>query len=270
MALSNRDRVAESLGRLADGLAPFVARQLPEPVSAQDPATLLRAITEHDEFRAALSGTEIGFAHELLDVATRLSDSSLAFSEPDTQRALDTTERLLRAAGAAQEAEAVQESLTEFLRLAADRRSRKVDRASVILPGMEGLGLKPWRQVIRPHKDIVDGNFNASQFAANLYNVVNGKATLRVPGCGRVLPPHLPDRRTAGPAHRGRPACRRRHERLASDQPTDELRRRQDALDARAVPHLLGDTGDAVLPRASRTSPTVPTCTSSARGCTGW
>ena len=178
MALSNRDRVAESLGRLADGLTSFVARQVPEPVSAQDPATLLQAITEHDEFRAALSGTEIGFAHELLDVATRLSDTSLAFSEPDTQRALDTTERLLRAAGAAPEAEAVQESLTEFLRLAADRRSRKVDRASVILPGMEGLGLKPWRQVIRPHKDIVDGNFNASQFAANLYNVVNGKATV--------------------------------------------------------------------------------------------
>ena len=68
---------------------------------------MLRAITEHEEFRAALSGTEIGFAHELLDVVTRLSDTSLAFSEPDTQRALDTTERLLRAAGAAQEAEAV-------------------------------------------------------------------------------------------------------------------------------------------------------------------
>ena len=121
----------------------------------------------------------------------------------------------------------------------ADRRSRKVDRASVVLPGMEGLGLKPWWEVITPHQDIVDGNFNASQFAANLYNVVNGKATLRVPGPGRVLPPHLPDRGPAGPARPGRPAGRRRHERLAGHQPADELRRRQDALDARAVPPLL-------------------------------
>ena len=177
MALSNRDRVAESLGRLADGLTTFVARLAPEPVAAQDPGTLLRAITEHEEFRTVLSGTEIGFAHELLDVVTRLSDTSLAFSEPDTQRALDTAERLLRAAGSVREAEAVEESLTEFRRLAADRQSRKVDRASIILPGMEGLNLKPWRQVIRPHRDITDGNFNASQFAANLYNVVNGKAT---------------------------------------------------------------------------------------------
>ena len=52
---------------------------------------LLRAITEHEEFGAALSGTELGFARELLDVAARLGDSSLAFSEPDTQRTLDTT-----------------------------------------------------------------------------------------------------------------------------------------------------------------------------------
>ena len=47
----------------------------------------------------------------------------------------------------------------------------------MVLPGTEGLGLKPWRQVITPHRDILEGNFNASQFAANLYNVVNGKAT---------------------------------------------------------------------------------------------
>ena len=47
----------------------------------------------------------------------------------------------------------------------------------MVLPGTEGLGLKPWWQVITPHRDIREGNFNASQFAANLYNVVHGKAT---------------------------------------------------------------------------------------------
>ena len=52
---------------------------------------------------------------------------------------------------------------------------------------------------------------------------------------GPVLRAHLPDR---GPARPDRPrgaAAGRRPERLAGHQPADELRRRQDALDARAV-----------------------------------
>jgi Protein of unknown function (DUF499) len=174
MPLSNREWLAGSLQLLTAGLAPVVGERVPGAPS--DLPSLLRLITDGSAFSESLSKAEFGFANELLDTVTRLADTSTAFNDPDTQRVLDTTARLLRAVGAMPEAEAADSSLTEFLRVAAGR-SRKADRASVILPGTEGLGLKPWREVIRPHQDIRDGNFNASQFAANLYNVVAGTAT---------------------------------------------------------------------------------------------
>ena len=174
MPLSNRDWVANVLQLLTDGLASFVDARM--SVVPGDLPSLLHVIADDGAFGESLSKAEIGFANELQDIVVRIADSSAAFSDPDTQRILDTTARLLRAVGAVPEAETADSSLGEFLRLAA-ARSRKVDRASVILPGTEGLGLKPWREVIRPHRDIVEGNFNASQFAANLYNVVTGQAT---------------------------------------------------------------------------------------------
>lgn len=176
MTLSNRDRVGRGLDLLARGLTQFVAKHTPAYGGVSDVASFLRIITDDGTFSDSLSRSEVGFASELLDVVTRFTDESSAFTEPDTQRILDTIVRLLRAIGAVPEAEDADASLSEFLRLAAGR-SKRVDRSSVVLPGMEGLGLKPWREVITPHRDIREGNFNASQFAANLYNVVNGKAT---------------------------------------------------------------------------------------------
>ena len=177
MALSTRDWASRALDLTANGLAPFVANQLPDYDGAQDTASLLRVITSDDAFGDSLSEVEAGFARELIDAADRLGDEGSAFSDPDTRRILDTAVRLLRAVGAVREAEDAEEALDEFDRLTTQTRSRRVDRASVVLPGSEGMGLKPWWQVITPHRDIREGNFNASQFAANLYNVVNEKAT---------------------------------------------------------------------------------------------
>ena len=36
--------------------------------------------------------------------------------------------------------------------------------------------LKPWREVIEPHKDVLEGNFDESEFAADLTKVVRGVA----------------------------------------------------------------------------------------------
>jgi predicted AAA+ superfamily ATPase len=184
MALSNRDRVGQGLEQLAKGLVPFVDEHVADLPQDDDgdtwaPVLLLKVIIENSVFADFLSTTEIAFAAELHGVAVRLADSAhtAPFNEADTLRTLDTAVRLLRAVGAVPEAAAVERSLLDFQQLAAERRSRKVERVSVILPGMEGLGLKPWREVITPHRDIIAGNFNASQFAANLYNVVNEKAT---------------------------------------------------------------------------------------------
>ncbi len=44
-------------------------------------------------------------------------------------------------------------------------------KAASAAPRVEGLGLKPWREVIRPHEDVATNNFNASEFAADLHMV---------------------------------------------------------------------------------------------------
>ena len=36
----------------------------------------------------------------------------------------------------------------------------------------ESAGLKPWREVLPPHDDVATGNFQAAEFAADLYKVV--------------------------------------------------------------------------------------------------
>ena len=38
-------------------------------------------------------------------------------------------------------------------------------------------GLKPWREVITPHQDVVNGTFQQAQFAADLDQVFQGKAS---------------------------------------------------------------------------------------------
>lgn len=177
MALSAGEWVGRALDLTAKGLVPFVASHLPDYHGELDVASLLGIVATQDAFRDSLSEIEAGYIRELLDASGRLADEGAAFSEPDARRLLDTTVRLLHAAGAAREAEDADDALAEFDDLAARARPRRVDRASVVLPGTEGLDIKPWWQVITPHQDIREGNFNASQFAANLYNVVHGKAT---------------------------------------------------------------------------------------------
>ncbi len=39
------------------------------------------------------------------------------------------------------------------------------------------MSLKPWREVIVPHPDVLDGTFRQSEFAADITAVRTGKAT---------------------------------------------------------------------------------------------
>src|SRR6266849_1428014 len=97
MALSTRDWAGRALDLTTKGLTPFVANHLPDYDGAWDAASLLWVITSDGAFGDSLSEVEAGFARELLDAAGKLGDENSAFSEPDTQRILDTAVRLLRA-----------------------------------------------------------------------------------------------------------------------------------------------------------------------------
>ena len=39
------------------------------------------------------------------------------------------------------------------------------------------MSLKPWREIARPHKDVLEGTFKQSEFAADISQVASGTAT---------------------------------------------------------------------------------------------
>ena len=192
MAINNRDRIGRAFDILAAGLGPFVDARMTAAApdgrdwvemlqirdasrhgserqySRSDPRFLLRVIT--DEWRAfkdQLSRGEQSFASELREIGNQWAHGD-AFSADDTYRALDTMERLLTAADAADESAEVRKLRLDTQRAAIEAGTRRAVRS---VAGVEGLGLKPWREVIRPHRDVASGNFSASEFAADLYYV---------------------------------------------------------------------------------------------------
>ena len=190
MAMNNRDRIGRAFDVLAAGLGPFVDARMAAAApdgrawvemlqvrdasrhgserqySRSDPRFLLRVITEERRaFKDQLSRSEQSFASELREIGNRWAHGD-AFSADDTYRALDTMERLLTAADAADESAEVRKLRLDTQRAAIEAGTRRAVRS---VAGVEGLGLKPWREVIRPHPDVASGNFSASEFAADLY-----------------------------------------------------------------------------------------------------
>ena len=91
--------------------------------------------------------------------------------------------------------------------------------------------------MLPPHDDVATGNFQASEFAADLYKVATGSADA---GDDYADPVAFFSRTYLTEGLRdliGRAVRRlgRRRQRLPGDQPADQLRRRQDPLDARAL-----------------------------------
>lgn len=37
--------------------------------------------------------------------------------------------------------------------------------------------MKPWRQIARPHKDVLEGTLKQSEFAADIFHVLQGDAS---------------------------------------------------------------------------------------------
>jgi len=197
MATSNRERIDQGLQLLGQGLRPFVEAVMAPATqgrdwvevldtrnnqrrgthyknSADDPRFLLSVITDENRmFRDKLSRAEQSFASELRDTGNKLAHGA-AFSADDTYRALDTMERLLTAADATVEADAVRKLRRDAQAAAFSSETR---RAVQIVTGVEGHGLKPWREVITPHQDVRDGKMRSSEFAADLYYVAHGEGS---------------------------------------------------------------------------------------------
>ena len=263
MAITNHERVGKALELLKSGLGPFVEREFKntykdraaaeasrflgedrlnakKPIAEWDAAALLKLMWEawNDVFRQTLGHAERSLVSELRDHRNKWAHQE-SFSSDDAYRALDSAGRLLTAVSAPQ-ADEIEKMKMELLRLRFDEqvRSEKRKSAGTAIESAAAGNLKPWREVVTPHKDVASGRYQQAEFAADLWQVHLGEGHGRVPGPGRVLPPHLSHREPEADAGR-RGAAPRRPGRRPGGAAPDQLRRRQDALDAGALSPVL-------------------------------
>ena len=87
-------------------------------------------------------------------------------------RALDTAERLCLAIGAADQAEELKKLRIEAQRTVYAEEARSQTRTKTLtLEGEPQKGLKPWREIVTPHKDVASGRYQQAEFAADLAQV---------------------------------------------------------------------------------------------------
>lgn len=202
MALSNHERIGKVLDYLKAGLGPFVERELQNvfdkaaeaearrrigedrinanrPISEWDTGPLLRLMWEawNDVFRKTLGQAERTVVSELKNARNDWAHQK-AFSSDDAYRTLDSAHRLLTAVSAPQSIE-VEKMKMELLRLRFDEqvRGEKRKAAGTAIESQVTGSLKPWREVVNPHKDVASGRYQQAEFAADLWQVHIGQGS---------------------------------------------------------------------------------------------
>lgn len=202
MAITNHERVGKALELLRAGLGPFVERELQaqfrgqaqaealrlagddknlvgKPVREWDVAALLRVMwTGWDEvFRRVLGQAERSLVVELREWRNKWAHQE-AFSTDDAYRALDSASRLLSAIAAPQ-AEDLERMKMELLRVRFEEQVRAERRkvGGTLVEAAAASALKPWREVVTPHPDVISGRYVQAEFAADLWQVHLGEAS---------------------------------------------------------------------------------------------
>ena len=203
MAITNHERVGKALDLLKAGLGPFVDREVKgalesrrldafklrdyaedpvlanKPTSEWDVAGLLRLMwaTWNEVFRTILGRADRSLVSELRDHRNRWAHQE-SFSSDDAYRALDSVGRLLTAVSAPQSDE-LERLKMELLRVRFDEQARGERRrqAGTAIGGAAAAGLKPWREIVTPHKDVASGRYQQAEFAADLWQVHLGEGT---------------------------------------------------------------------------------------------
>ncbi len=195
MATSNRERIGQLFEVMAPALDAFITECVPTspaiPVwvdvlrkkdeanghggktyDRNDPQAQLRMLTEGwRTFEDRLGRVHSSYASELRDIRNQWAHNA-PFSDDDAYRALDTAERLLTAISAHEAAEKVRGIRLNLRRVTAEKDDRRALKGASELP--TSAGLRPWRDVLPPHHDVATGNFQAAEFAADLYKVAHG------------------------------------------------------------------------------------------------
>jgi predicted AAA+ superfamily ATPase len=202
MAITNQDRIAKALDLLRVGLGPYVDREVQaamkrgvrigavqtiaadpivrnKPMAEWDASLLLKLMWEawNEVFRETLGPSERGLVGEIRGYRNKWAHQE-PFSGDDTDRALDSVARLLTAISA-NEADDVQKMKMELRRVIFDeqmRTERRRNTGTAVESAATGT-LKPWREVVTPHKDVASGRYQQAEFAADLWQVHIGEGT---------------------------------------------------------------------------------------------
>ena len=203
MAITNQERVGKALELLKDGLGPFVERELQDkikaggvhmdtirrfvddphltdkPIDQWDVAALLKLMWEtwNDVFRTVLGHAERSLVSEIRDQRNKWAHQN-SFSSDDADRTLDSVARLLTAVSAPQ-ADEVNRMKMELRRLVFEEQARSERRrgAGTTVESQATGSLKPWREVVAPHRDVASGGYQQAEFAADLWQVHIGEGT---------------------------------------------------------------------------------------------
>lgn len=202
MAFSNRDRIGRALELVSAVLDPFIEHAVADKVppgkdwtlvlaakdatkgiskiyDRRDAQNQFRMLTENlapgwFPFDKRLSRAEKSLASELREVRDRWAHTQ-PFSGDDTYRALDTMERLTRAAGGVTEADEIRSMRVDLRRRELETEVARSTRAHTALPTLDAQGLPAWKDVLTPRRDIAEGRYAASEFAADLHQVALGQ-----------------------------------------------------------------------------------------------
>src|SRR5262249_30598009 len=124
-----------------------------------------------------LGRMERNYVSELIDARNRWAHQE-TFSSDDAYRALDSAERLLLAVNAGESAAEVGRMKHDLQRRRYAEEARRVVRRKTAQPleGMPSGNLKPWREVVTPHRDVATGQYQQAEFAADLHQVWRDEA----------------------------------------------------------------------------------------------
>ncbi len=211
MALSNRERVGRVLEALTAGLAPFAVREyrmvykgdyareidaalttaafeLPRDAFKDVNSLLSRLDAQNtlnllwrrwnELFQDKLGHTGRSYVSEMMQARNDWAHQK-PFSNDEAYRVADTASRLLKMVSAGEQAALVEQIGHELLRLRfqSEAQKAKQDAENQKTPETTTLaGLKPWREVISPHRDVANGRYLQAEFAADLSQVLAGTA----------------------------------------------------------------------------------------------
>ena len=201
MAITNQDRVGNAMDLLREGLGPYIERELDaknrghamdealkymgddrlagKAIAEWDAYALLKLMWEawNAVFRQTLGQAERTLVSELRNTRNKWAHQE-NFSSDDAYRALDSAARLLTAVSA-KEVSDLEKMKMELLRLRFEEqvRSEKRKTAVTAIETQASGTLKPWREVVTPHKDVASGGYQQAEFAADLWQVHLGEGT---------------------------------------------------------------------------------------------